>query len=450
MGLLFLGASTTHGQSSSGAMPEDFFLELRGMLLQALDRAPDMEAENLSLEEARGNLRAALSQGLPRVRLDTRFLYQYEERLDAENDDYDQSDVVATANLQVTQPIYHWGAISASRRIGELDFDRALEDRLGVGSRVAFEVRNRYLDYLLANYRLILAQENNAVADRLVRQQEELAAAGRVAEQTVLETRLAAQRITESLVFARKDVAALEVFLSRATGVTPTPPTALPEPIELAQLSESALGRAAAGIPADNPSLSNMRLALEQEQERFRMIRAETRPKINLVAGIFQDQVDDIRTNFSIATVPRINFYAGVQVSWNIFDGWQTEGLKMASLARQRMGQARLAQEEERLAREVDRLVTEIRFSAEQQETRDRRAELLTQRLALMEEQAAQQRVALNTVLRERNEVEQARLDAIAVRFDLLRNLARLQVILTGDPLVESVPAPQGDWDRDD
>jgi outer membrane protein TolC len=72
---------------------------------------------------------------------------------------------------------------------------------------------------------------------------------------------------------------------------------------------------------------------MEIEKNNLTIAKSMLKPKLNLVGGIYQDQVALADSESSLL---RNNMVVGLEASWNIWDSSKSSGEKMATLARKR------------------------------------------------------------------------------------------------------------------
>ena len=83
-------------------------------------------------------------------------------------------------------------------------------------------------------------------------------------------------------------------------------------------------------------------------KNRYVVIRANQRPKVNFSSSISRDFSDTINGN----SVPTTNVFGGLGVGWNIFDGFSTSANKRNSILRRSLAENDLADLEYALSQE--------------------------------------------------------------------------------------------------
>lgn len=430
-----LALAALPGPAALPPYPEALYPELRDLLLAAREQSPALETQDLLVEQAEGGELAAGAARRPSLFLSSRLAGSYEYREDLDDT---RSRAMADASLTLRQPLYAWGALESAAHLGRLRREMAGLERRQAARLLLREVREGYAQLWLARHGSEVTENQLAVTRKLLADQEDLFLRGRLPEQQILETRLQTEELSEHLAGAARAVATLESALADAAGPG-TDPTALarvtfaefplPEEEELRALPDS-LGTA----PGEAPGLLRARqeLALEEEQEV--LLRARQKPRLDAVAGVFQDQLDDYATN---ETALRVFTFGGLQITWNLFDGYETRGLLISQQARQRLAERQIERQGRLHQRTTRDLADQARFHRAQVVARERRVQLLGQSLALREQQVRQQAASLNDLLLEQIRHAQARRSAYEARLNLLTVLARLRVEYADDPLLQ-------------
>ena len=186
-----------------------------------------------------------------------------------------------------------------------------------------------------------------------------------------------------------------------------------------------------AASEAAGPDVERFSLLSEIESDYMSILEKDNHPKLDLVAGIFSDHIDGINNEDFVL---RIQYYAGVQVNWSIFDGWQKAGRLRSTLARKRSFDIQEQAAREGYRQRTEDLLAELQLNLKQVEARSKRADILGRRLALVREQVERDLLPGS----ERIEVEiqflQVRQRLEEARVNYLINLMELGVLTGQDP----------------
>lgn len=366
--------------------PEEIFPGLKPLLSAALRHSPDISILHERITEREGDRIVAASQRGFRVDVNSRIAGAYEMR----DDIPDRFRSSFNANTFVSRPLYHWGRLQNQSAVGELaieaaelNFERGSRDHLNA-------VRFHYLQWILQRERLATVRRSTALLEQLTAAEERQLEAGRSTENAVIDLRARLAENMEFIAFIERDVLHQRQALQRLTGTRDLaePPSDLDldfTPLTLSNLER--LQRRFTLLPPDNaPALRLEETLREIEDRRFRIAERNRYPRIDFVAGVITDQLDAFdSSDFAL----RIQYFAGVQLSWNIFDGGRTRGEKMSILARRRIHELQAEGQRFRLDAETERLFADLDFAVRQISSRSTRADLARRRLDLVQRQLA-------------------------------------------------------------
>lgn len=328
-------------------LPERYFPELSAVIEAARQNAPLTAKYALLEEEAEARLGQARSHRLPNANL---YLQTGPRQEFRSGDVEDNSFFVVNGGVQVTQPLYHWGAIRAGIEQARVALDASGLERLRQETELVRQLRADYLQLILAQERLSQeTQRLEVIKARLQAFKIETEGKKR-SEIDLQEQRIHAERAAISIARLRHHEENLLDRIERRSGGSrpvvgggPLPELAPAPALEWLQAEEATLetGRAYDWIPV------RQRMAeLEQHESQMEIIAANNRPKLNLFLAATQGVTNTATDN----DVNTIALTAGIGVNWNIFDGFRTQNQKI---------EARL--KKNRLKTRLDRRVAELR-----------------------------------------------------------------------------------------
>ncbi len=419
-------------------LPEGLFPELNALLAVALKQSPTIDMGRMRVDEAEGNLESA--EGRRKIHLNTygRATVRNQNRDDISGD---TTQGLLYANLQLTKPLFHWGSLQAGEEMGELRFDQALGSLFTIKENLLVDVRNLYLQLAFTRQSRGLHEKNLELGEKLIGNQERLLDLGQTTPQQLLETRLLLHQFEENLLSTEKYIYYLEDRLGEATGTTILPGALgnLPFPpvMPLVELEAERIRQVLHNSLPQAPSILHWRKNLEIEKLNWKALRQRTKPKLDLVLGAFQDQVDTVSTD---QFVNRFNYFAGFQVNWNIFDGFETRGKLTSSRARQRIYELQMEQAERALAQEGRQFLREILFLERQMANREKKLSLLRQQIALKEKQVEEGLIPANEYIRETIDFENANIELMRTKVDYLLGISRLYIVMGEDPFLQQRP----------
>lgn len=417
---------------------EDLFPGLRQLIDQAAAGSTEARLGGLRVEEREGDLQVARGQRRPSVRFNTRVLGSYETREDI--DDAWRGSV--DAHLAAAQPLYQWGNLERQETIARHRRDaEVLESGRGAAQQV-MQLRRSYLQWLLMQERRTVLRQSIDLWESSVDARRRMAEAGQVSGQDALEMEARLLETRESLAYAEKMITELEGALARLSGAAPpsagaqAPSLAVIEPLSPAGLAGLAALVNAAQARDSDPAVRRFALYETIEAEQLAVLDKRNWPTLDFVTGIFTDSIESINQS---DPVYRVQYYAGLQVNWNIFDSWQTDGLKRGTLARKRAHALRRVAAAEEWSQRAGSLLAELQLNLTQLEARAKRQTLLERRLALLREQAGENRVTGAELLQGEIDFLDVRQRLMEARVNYLNNLMELGALLGMDP---AAPAP--------
>ena len=412
---------------------ETLFPQLAELIRLAAENGRESQLNELRIEERLGDMDVAAGQRRPQVRSHARMAGAYETRSDIS----DRFRGNLYANVTVQQPLYHWGSLERYQAVAEGRLTLEQVEAMHRSERHFMQIRTYYLQWLLMKERQAIVEQSISLAESFVEARRQLVEVGQSSEQDVLEMEARLLESHESILFIDKSITSLEQRLRYLVGQE-LPRAALPGdslrkimPINGGEFDELArqVRRMTGELLA--PEVERFSLLSDIEADYMSILEKENHPKLDFVAGVFSDHIDGINNEDFIL---RIQYYAGVQVNWSIFDGWQKQGRLRSTLARKRSYEI-----QEQAARESHRqrsedLLAELELNLKQIEARRKRADILQRRLELVREQVERdllpgsERIELEiNYLEVRQRLEEARVN-------YLINFMELGVLTGHDP----------------
>lgn len=325
----------------------EFFPEVEPLCQKALDGGPMGNIFELRTQEANANARASRSVLWPSLVGDSQYNYIVEDRKDF-------TDLVTRSNyrtaLNASYPVYHWGAVQAAAKRGRETQKQARLLNKAEQQGLRTQIETLYVGIMLKQKRIAVAQselegsrrqqmslgnlsEAEAENKRLEQQQKALEVERLEGEKEVLLRKLARLtgrgNLSEAPGAATKELASLPSNLPLNFDFK-----GFPEKLEIpAEWNTQPL-------QATLASLDNESHAAEERLWGVQT-KAETLPQVDVVGGFYQDQVDGVNVS---KPVDRNNYYVGVRLRWELFNGWRSQSNAAAARSRQRRYRALAAQ----------------------------------------------------------------------------------------------------------
>ena len=106
-----------------------------------------------------------------------------------------------------------------------------------------------------------------------------------------------------------------------------------------------------------------MKTLIKTEKENSFIAKNSQKPRINLVGGFYQDQIDSPDNPDSVR---RNNFLVGIEANWNLWDSSRSKGEKQLALARKRKFEIQLESSVRKLRSEITNLQSQLRSIIDQ------------------------------------------------------------------------------------
>jgi outer membrane protein TolC len=362
----FLIATGMLAQAAAIVMPEDVFPELKQVLAQAAAQSPRMVASNLALLQADGDLQQARAGLYPSVG----GFYSVQQARDKREDLPGQTLQADRTyySFSLNQPLFHWGERRNNARIGEIRRQIADENYTLAYELLAQEVRTAYLVLALRKQQARHAAFSLTMAENALKVAEERMAKGEIAEGAVFPVRVGAEQARLSLETSEWDFLLAKQNLAVLTGMSEPVDANIPDGIPSLTSSHAAvqaeLTRFLAQGEINTPSARNQRRNIQIADLTYRNQKTRLRPKLNFVAAITQDEQSytlNIAQKYGLQSQ-----YVGLQVNWQIFDGFATRGAIASTLAAKHQAEHAYKQLTETIARDAQRAAKNVELAQRQ------------------------------------------------------------------------------------
>lgn len=266
-----------------------------------------------------------------------------------------QADQHWTAGVQVVQSIYEGGRVRSALRSAKLTREQALAQHEAVLAGTLLDVRLAYYDVLLAVQQIVVQEASVNLLQKELDDQQRRFDAGTVPKFNVLRAEVELSNAKPRLIRARNTLRIGQNNLAHLLGFTLPREVWENIPMKLSGTLESPawtleLPAAIAQSMERRPELEALRNAESLRREGIRNARAGRLPSVQAFAGwgwrnsSFSDNLSDDLSGWS----------AGAQLSWDIFDGFNTRG-------RVQEATAHLTRAEEELSEAGRRIELEVR-----------------------------------------------------------------------------------------
>lgn len=377
---LFAVMGTTSVAAANVVMPEQLFPQLDAILKEAVLQSPRMLSQALALEIAEHNAVAARAGMLPNVSAYGSFVkakdrneFLYPTPGSSTSNSYALTKTPFGVSL--SQPLYHWGALKNSARIGEIQQLISRGQYRDAYRGLAQALRAEYLRLVILKASALRSRYYLEVTSASAKQAEDRLAKKVISEAEIFSVRINLERAQLGAERAEFELQNAVRAFARLAGLGPaftvdrvpdSIPQATPVPDELNTLLAAFLSQK---DPVSTEA-DTLRKQIEVENLNYSIARTRLWPKLGLSAGLSQTEDDNYFGGGAKYKVT--STYVGLNVNWNIFDGFSTQAATRASLARRRIYENDYRQLTERLAQDAQMQVKNAEFSARGMSINDR------------------------------------------------------------------------------
>jgi len=411
-------------------VPESLFVELRQVLAGLPCNAPTALISEEDKAAAKGQRLADRSHRLPRAAGTLGVQREAKTRGSLSEFIYR---TVPVLGAEVTQPIFHWGALEARSEMGDLRVEAAQYQYEGTMRGLVLEVRRRYLDILIQRARLALLEQNCDIADKNHKREQNRYNLGEATRLNLDESLVVLTEVKSRKIALIKELQNQEYYFRNIAGWDGPINGKLPFDWEMPERVSELV---ADGFLAANQVHPGERFyALEREGKleklNYKVINARLLPIFNARGGVYESLLE---SPDSTTTQNETNFFVGVSVEWRVFDGFETKGMKLASKARSRRLSREAKWELERRDLEVHSLVERIGLSLESIELLESRLNISDAVLARKHHEYADLRITSTDYLSSRLSRDDSRINLLEARVNLLYDSSVLLSYVGRDP----------------
>lgn len=406
-------------------MPEEIFPELRAVIDIAVRSAPVLTIENLRVNQMEANRKVRASSLYPKLYFSTDVGGRRKDIGSVSS-----TEAQARYNLTLIQPLYHWGSLQAEKQIGEIELDLAHIGRVRSYLNFYAQLNSVFLDLVVQNQAVKKAQlDSELSAERLESARKRLEGgdlpAGAFQEQSFAhrEKEVALRRANGTLENLRQRFRTL-------AGLNEEYVLHLPDEIPPASFELDSAKKLVENyrrvMVEQSLELKTLVMQKAIEEENLSIHQNRLKPKINLVARSLQD-VETLATDLA-GDLERREIFAGINVDWQIFDGWASKSRKEMTLEIIRQRQTDYEQTHRRILASLQYLDSNFKLDYEMADISDQRYLWQEEIYGQKEKDFAEGLISPDAFAAERLSLEQSRLNAIRHRADLYQSLTFLLV----------------------
>lgn len=270
---------------------------------------------------------------------------------------YDQS-FRTVGSIYVKKPIYHWGGLKAKSRIAELKNEYAIQQTFVTRANLIIQIKSAFMELVLLNFQLRLAKDALSISEQneedLIKRKELGFATELMVSQATIEKLGQSIKIAEfnRLLITQK------AYFKHDTGYQNEILIDIPEEFKSFYTKHEfgkRIPQLVGSISSEN--LEELKNQISIEKENVKIADSNLKPKVNLVGGFYQDQID---LPNKADSVRRNNFLVGIEANWALWDSSYTKGMKSLALAKKRRFEIQLESNAKRLRLEMNSMQTQM------------------------------------------------------------------------------------------
>jgi outer membrane protein TolC len=338
-------------------------------------------------------------------------------------DNLNHPDAVNNFNTRIEAqlPLYTGGMIEGHIEQAQAYIKAARQGDSAARQQVIFQVLQAYEGVHAARAYVNVAQQGEIAAASYVKTIDSLLKQGVVVKSDLLSARIHLEDVRVKLAQAQNTEAAALDQLHMLLGLPLSQPldvgpqvTPAPLPGKIDELREQALG--------NNPGLNAMRNQLQAAQANVKVAKAGLYPQVGLMA---RQDWNDKNAGFNAGS-----YTVGGMLSWNVFDGGTVRGAVDRAAAGKAELAARLLQAESGVAFQLNDAWRKSAEAERRVALRDLAAAHAEEALGLVEKRYNNGVTTITELLAARAQLDNARADVVAAKYDLAIQRAALRLAL--------------------
>ena len=271
-------------------------------------------------------------------------------------------------DVYARKPLYTWGSAEADHEFGLLEIERVKQDRQLAFLAIYRDVVSRFIDYTILKQRVVASR----LAEEIIRQDVELKR-GEVERGEFPATQFASielnhkrevlkhEGLLNSLRKAESDLREIIGFEDGA--VIDTSAGMPPVATELITI-ETKVNHFISSIDELSVKVGSKQARLDQEYKRLHRYEVNQKPKLNGLMRVRRDS-DNVITG-SRQNLEYTEGFAGLEMSWNVYDGKTTAAFVMDALESRRQLERELADLKRDIAGDLGFYLADLKIKREQ------------------------------------------------------------------------------------
>jgi outer membrane protein TolC len=332
-------------------LPEDLLPGLRNILYTAMQQSPQMIARDIDLAAQEANRYQQVAPEWPNV--NGGFGYVDYHAADSVGKTFSSTSANSQGpiyNINLNQPIYHWGALRAAADVAHLQIKISERQYADAYRQLATTIRSQYLMLIVQkvqvrNAQYALNQANTSLAVVEERFKNHAASQSEVdgAHMQVDDVSLAADRASEDFAHAKRMLLLMAGMSELSDEAVPEE---IPKPIYSANTPEALMQDFEREGLDKTFQAQIYDYQIKESDLNYKIAKYRLYPRFDLQFGLseqYQAQ-DNTMPNGENGITEKQFFYNNTTLvgSWEIFDGLATRGAKLAALASKRVAERNL------------------------------------------------------------------------------------------------------------
>tara|TARA_B100001093_G_scaffold300512_1_gene286575 strand:+ start:2220 stop:3539 length:1320 start_codon:yes stop_codon:yes gene_type:complete len=410
------GFLLSYGELPVEQSPEAHFEELEQILTELEANAPLVGEERERLnEKLAGVLLADSAHGIKlSVNLQGQSIYE-----DRPNQRFLQR-YRFFSSAYMKKPLYHWGAIKAESDIARFHQTISKNNYKFLLSELKSITRESYLDMILLRDQFKLNMDTLHVAEdglSKIKKKKKLGLSNELqvnqANAILLERQIGLEDLNRSLrlaLFRFREMTGWDKklsFLDKNSSFE-----ILNDEYDFNSSAPKLISSASSFI------MEKIRKEIEIEKNRLEIANSGLKPKLNLVGGIFQDQIPLANNADSIF---RNNILVGVEINWSIWDSSKSKAEKLRAFANKRRLEMNLERESRSYRLELNGMRMQLESLAKKVRFTRELVKVAKDRFRISEVELESDRITLDQLIEARVSLDQAKVKRLESICDFLK-----------------------------
>jgi outer membrane protein TolC len=401
---------------------EDFLPELMSLIELAKTEAPRLRNYHFRQEESSARFQQKRSRQLPSINFSLQTGPREEFRSGRNNED--TSIFALNAGLFISQPLYHWGAIKADVERARLATGDAYLAKYAQEAELIRNLRSDYLSLLMNGQYMAREQRRLKIAREKAEKIADDFESGRIQELDLLAARVGEEQLLLSIARVQAHRTSLLDRMHEVYGWTKPvlADDSLPELETERALEwvESAMRTLHTSLAQELLPIQRLNNQLRQHEAHMHMVDVNQRPMLDLFLSGTQGQTNTANDN----NVDTFAVTGGIQVRWNLFDGFRTRYQKIEARLKENRLEAQIENEVTRLIGEQRRMLEDLRLRLRSLSLSEQRYNLALRQANAAENDFKANRITETEYRETRLNLEDAEIERQQARGDALLGLS--------------------------